>query len=82
MSRQMEERSRILDEMKNRYGEDDPMVSEWMDYLEARASFDFLYPGYRPAHHRFGGALEAKSFKFQTSARDVSPLPKQELRHW
>jgi hypothetical protein len=80
MSRQMEERSRILDEMKDRYGEDDPMVSQWMDYLETSASFEFLYPSLSPGRHRFGGMMEAPSFKLRAAAKAATPLPKQAQR--
>jgi hypothetical protein len=73
MSRQMEERSRILREMKDRYGEDDPMVSQWTDYLETSASFEFLYPSRSPGHHRFGGSMEAPDFKFRQATTVASP---------
>jgi len=80
MSRQMEERIRILDEMKDRYGEDDPMVSQWMDYLETSASFEFLYPTLSPARHRFGGMMEAPGFKFRAATTAANLLPKQAPR--
>ena len=45
MSRRLEECRRVLDEMRDRFGEDDPMVSRWMDELETKSSLEFRYPG-------------------------------------
>lgn len=44
MSRRLEEYRRVLGEMRDRFGEDDPMVSRWMDELEAKSSLEFRYP--------------------------------------
>ena len=45
MSRRLEECRRVLNEMRDRFGEDDPMVSRWMDELETKSSLEFRYPG-------------------------------------
>ena len=48
MSRQHNERSRIQAEMKDRFGEDDLMVSQWMGELDKPVSTE----AFRPAERR------------------------------
>jgi hypothetical protein len=52
MSRQREERSRVLAEMKDRFGENDPMVSQWMGELQNHVPFEAIYPAERRSHPR------------------------------
>jgi hypothetical protein len=52
MSRQREERSRVLAEMKDRFGENDPMVSQWMGELQNHVSFEATYPAERRSRPR------------------------------
>jgi hypothetical protein len=52
MSRQHNERSRIWAEMKDRFGEDDPMVSQWMGELDKPVSAAVCRPAERRARTR------------------------------
>lgn len=57
MSRQLQDCERMFNELKDRLGEDDPLVSQWQDELAVRDAFEFRYPSKwpraatRPAGH-------------------------------
>jgi len=48
MSRQLQNCERLLNELKDRLGEDDPLVAQWQDELAARDAFEFRYPSKWP----------------------------------
>lgn len=52
MSRQHNERSRIWAEMKDRFGEDDPLVSHWMGELDKPVPTAVCSPAERRARPR------------------------------
>jgi hypothetical protein len=53
MSRQLDHASRIFHEMKDRYGEGDPLVSQWRSELDVREAFEFQYPAKLIANRSF-----------------------------
>ncbi len=48
MSRQLQASERMFNELKDRLGESDPLVSQWQDELAMRDSFEFRYPSKWP----------------------------------
>jgi hypothetical protein len=48
MSRQQDERQRILEEMRDRFGSEDPMVSQWGDDVQSLEHIDLHYPTHFP----------------------------------
>ncbi len=44
MSRKLDNLSRVFNELKDRYGEADPVVAELRSELDAREAFEFRYP--------------------------------------
>lgn len=44
MSRQLENWVRLMNELRDRYGSDDPIVSQWQSELDGREAFEFRYP--------------------------------------
>jgi hypothetical protein len=48
MSRQLQDCERMLNELRDRLGEDDPLVSQWQDELAVRDAFEFRYPSKWP----------------------------------
>jgi len=48
VSRNLQDRERMFNELKDRLGEDDPLVAQWQDELAARDAFEFRYPSKWP----------------------------------
>lgn len=48
MSRQLQNCERLLNELKDRFGEEDPIVTQLQDELAARDAFEFRYPSTWP----------------------------------
>jgi hypothetical protein len=44
MSRHLENWVRTLNELRDRYGPHDPIVSQWQSDLETREAFEFRFP--------------------------------------
>ena len=44
MSRRLDHLSRVFNELKDRYGEADPVVAELQSELDAREALEFRYP--------------------------------------
>ncbi len=44
MSRQFDDSMRRFNEFKDRFGEDDPLVSQWRTELDMRRAFESQYP--------------------------------------
>ena len=48
MSRQLQHCERMFNELKDRLGEEDPLISQWQDELAVRDAFEFRYPSKWP----------------------------------
>ena len=48
MSRQLQNCERMFNELKDRLGENDPIVSQWQDELAVRDAIEFRYPSKWP----------------------------------
>lgn len=61
MTRHLQDCERIFNELKDRLGEDDPLVSQWQDELAAREAFEFRYPSKWPRSvARLSGHVERR----------------------
>lgn len=74
MTRQMDERARILNEMIDRLGTEDPLIAQWTNEHDVLASFEFRYPNKLQSARRDGTRIAsgwAYGNRFSPSTRSL-----------